>query len=810
MIKIENLNKYFNRHKRNEIHVINNVSYDFPTSGIVAILGPSGSGKTTLLNAISGLDKVSSGNIYIDGVNISKMRTSAFDEVRNLKIGYIFQDYKLIDNLSVYENVALSLKLIGIKDEEEIKKRVLYTLKSVGMERYKNRPAGMLSGGERQRVGIARAIVKNPQIIIADEPTGNLDSKNSLEVMNIIKSISRKYLVILVTHEEALAKFYASHIIEIQDGKIKRAYENKQDSLLNYEIENHFYLKDYKNKETISQNNININVYQNDEEKINLDIVLKNGNLYINSKDHKKIEVVDNNSSIVFIDEHYKEIKKDENNDITNDVANDAAFDIEKVMNKKEAKYSSVFNLFSFISYGFKRVFNYPFLKKVLLGGFFLSGMFIFYAISNIFAITNVKNDDFINVNSNYLVSTLNNLSVDNYTTIENLSHINYLIPGDSVINFRLNLDKYLQSQDSNLFISGSISDIEDLDKEDLIMGRIPSKKDEIVLDKLTITRALKDTRFKETGFGSMQDFLEHTLYLNNMTFTVVGISDKDEPNIYASKDEFINMVNASYNLSYDKDMFIHDKELVDYTLNNITLQEGRLPLNDYEVVVSSNEGCALNSEIDYKINGHKLKVVGIYEDNNYLNTMYVNAKMIKYNLIEQAREITILSNDQEETINYFHTKDYNIKNAYDYDKEIYLKDRNSSIMTTLTISLVILAVSLIEILLMMRSSFLSRIKEVGILRAIGVKKSDIYKMFMGEVIAISVIASFTGVSFMTYILYVLSSYPILKDLFMVNIFTFILSLIIVLLFNLIVGLIPVFNTIRKTPAQILARTDVD
>ena len=806
MIKIENLNKYFNRHKRNEIHVINNVSYDFPTSGIVAILGPSGSGKTTLLNAISGLDKVSSGNIYIDGVNISKMRTSALDEVRNLKIGYIFQDYKLIDNLSVYENVALSLKLIGIKDEEEIKKRVLYTLKSVGMERYKNRPAGMLSGGERQRVGIARAIVKNPQIIIADEPTGNLDSKNSLEVMNIIKSISRKYLVILVTHEESLAKFYASHIIEIQDGKIKRAYENKQDSLLNYEIENHLYLKDYKNKETLAQNNVNINIYQNDEEKINLDIVLKNGNLYINSKDNKKIEVVDNNSSIVFIDDHYKEIKKDENNDVTNDVA----FDIEKVMNKEEAKYSSVFNLFSFISYGFKRVFNYPFLKKVLLGGFFLSGMFIFYAISNIFAITNVKNDDFINVNSNYLVSTLNNLSVDDYTNIENLSHIDYLIPGDSVINFRINLDKYLQSQDSNLFLSGSISDIEDLDKEDLIMGHFPTKKGEIVLDKLTITRALKDSRFKETGFGNIEDFLEHTLYLNNMTFTIVGISDKDEPNIYASKDEFINMVNASYNLSYDKDMFIHDKELVDYTLNNITLQEGRLPLNDYEVVVSSNEGYALNSEIDYKINGHKLKVVGIYEDNNYLNTMYVNNNMIKYNLIEQAREITILSNDQEETVNYFHTKDYNIKNAYDYDKEIYLKDRNSSIMTTLTISLVILAVSLIEILLMMRSSFLSRIKEVGILRAIGVKKSDIYKMFMGEVIAISVIASFTGVSFMTYILYVLSSYPILKDLFMVNIFTFILSLIIVLLFNLIVGLIPVFNTIRKTPAQILARTDVD
>ena len=130
--------------------------------------------------------------------------------------------------------------------------------------------------------------------------------------------------------------------------------------------------------------------------------------------------------------------------------------------------------------------------------------------------------------------------------------------------------------------------------------------------------------------------------------------------------------------------------------------------------------------------------------------------------------------------------------------------------ITTLIISGVILGISLIEILLMIRSSFLSRIKEVGIYRAIGVKKKDIYKMFSGEILAITVVASLTGIIFMTYILNAIAKVPYLGDMYMVNIFTFVVSVLLVLIFNLVVGLIPVFNTIRKTPAQILARFDVD
>ena len=261
MLKLENVNKYFYRHKKNELHVINNTSLELGDTGLVALLGPSGCGKTTLLNAIGGLDKVNSGNIYINGKKMPKHSASKKDVMRVLNVGYIYQDYNLLENLSVFDNVALSLKMIGINKKSEVKKRVEYVLEKVGMYRYRNKPAGMLSGGEKQRVGIARAIVKNPAIIIADEPTGNLDSKNTIEIMNIIKSISKDKLVILVTHEKDLAYFYASRVISLEDGKVISDVNNDHADELDYRIDNKLYLKDFKKHETIEDKHHNLNFY---------------------------------------------------------------------------------------------------------------------------------------------------------------------------------------------------------------------------------------------------------------------------------------------------------------------------------------------------------------------------------------------------------------------------------------------------------------------------------------------------------------------------------------------------------------------
>ena len=795
MIELRSVNKYFNKGKKNEIHVINNTTLNLD-KGLVAFLGNSGCGKTTLLNTIGGLDKIKKGSIYVNGQKISSKLSYKVDKIRNLNVGYIFQDYKLIDNMSVYDNVALVLTIMGLKNKNEIKKRVEYVLDKVGMLRYKKRPAAMLSGGERQRVGIARAIVKNPTVILADEPTGNLDSKNSLEIMKIIKAISKEKLVILVTHETQLAKFYASRIIELEDGKIVKDYINDHTNDLDYDIENEIYLKDLKNHKKTE----NINIYSDNEEKVNLDIVIKNGNIYIKSNDNKKIEVVDENSGIEFINDHYKKV--------TSSDIDKYDFDFDSIIDDNyKKKYTSIFNPIKTITNGFKKLFNFPILKKILLIGFFISAMFIMYSVSSISATLKIDDKKFVTKNRNYLEILTKKINVGDYLNYESKENINYLLPGDSIVSFKVKYNEYYQTASYDDSLTGSLSSISMISKNNLIYGTMPEETNDIVVDKLSIEKLFgNEDLAKMSGIKNISDLLNKQVYINNMEpFKIVGITDLSSPSIYVNNSEFINII---YNSSED------EKSIQDYNLfiNKIELKEGRYPTNDYEVIVniSNKDAMKLNKQIDTKINNNKLTVVGYYKSPDDLQYMLVNNNMIKYNLIETKSNIIIYSNDKNNTLNEFRDLNLNIKDTYIQSKTNYKKEIKENVQSTLLISGIILLISLVEIFLMIRSSFLSRIKEIGIYRAIGVKKKDIYKMFFGEIFAITTIASMPGLLFMAYVLKTLSNVKYLSSLFLINPLIIIISIIFVYLFNIVIGLIPVFNTLRKRPAEILSRHDLD
>lgn len=810
MIKVEKIDKYFNRFRKNQIHVINNTSLEFESTGLVALLGPSGSGKTTLLNAIGGLDKVRKGNIYINGKKITKRFQSRVDKIRNLNIGYIFQDYKLVENMTVYDNVSIALKLIGIKDKKEIDKRVCYVLDKVGMLRYKSRPCNMLSGGERQRVGIARAIVKNPNIIIADEPTGNLDSKNSVEIMNIIKAISKDKLVILVSHEKQLVKFYASRIIELEDGKIVDDYINESENELDYQIVNNLYLKDYKNH---LENN-GINIYSNKKTNIKLDIVITDDNIYIKTKDDKRIEVIEDNSNIQMINVHYKNISKD---DIKN-----YEFDFKNIINEpSKLKYTSIFSPITFITNGFKKVFDYSILKKILLIGFFLTGVFIMYSSASIAANLRVRDKDFVDKNKNYLIIDTKKVEVDKFYNLKNNLDIYDILPGDSIVKMNLKMDDYYQYSKLSLAIEGSLSNISMITKEDLIEGKLPENENEIVVDKMITDKLTKQIQSKMVGIDSYKKLLNREVEIANMpNMKIVGITDLESPSIYTNQSKFTNLLYHSKDVKEDiftstiEDYEYSANQVDDYNLylDKIELKEGRFPTNDYEVIVNidNKDTMKLNKEISNKVNERKLFVVGYYYSKDSLQGYLVNNNTINYELITKSKNIVIYPKDKQETLNRVREEyKLNIKDTYEHSKNKYKEEKKDSIKASITSSIVVLIISLIEIFLMIRSSFLSRVKEVGIYRAIGVKKKDIYIMFSGEIIAITLLASTPGVIIFAYIASVISKIDYLDSLFVVNSLTIFSSIIFILLFNLLVGLIPIFNTIKKRPAEILSRTDI-
>lgn len=810
MIRLEHVNKYFNKGKKNEIHVINDLNLKLNNNGLVCLLGPSGCGKTTILNAVGGLDKVRNGKIYIDDERITKRSIKKIDKIRNLKVGYIFQDYKLIDSLSVFDNVALVLKMIGIKDKDEIKKRVDYVLETLNIYRYRYRLASMLSGGERQRVAIARAIVKDPDIILADEPTGNLDSKNTLEIMNIIKCISKKRLVILVTHEVNLAKFYADRIIELEDGKVIKDYENETKDFLDYRLENNIYLKDIKYHNDFNDKLNKISVY-NDNNNLDITLVVKNGNIYIKSNSNEKIEVIDSNSNVNLIDDHYKKIDYDE--------VSKYEFNFDKVINNNyKKKYSSIYNLKSMITSGFKKISNYSPIKKFLLLGYMAASMFILFSISRMASAFVINDEDFVKSNNNYVSVAVGKIDEKKYNDILSVPGIKYAVIGDSLVGFKITYNTLLQNYDVSDLLVGSISGLSLISDKDLIYGEMPKNDYEVVVDIMSAKTLFdSENHAKSAGLLSEKDLIGMNISVDNVKdFKIVGITDLKSPSIYIKENLIVDVVNnTSYQESSDDYYFpVADKDsnYANYETYDYTLKNGRVPSGDYEVLVNYDlkDLYELNKNIDTKINGKKLKVVGYYvTKNNDNNILIVNSKMITYTLFDNNSTMTLATDNKDELVSKLQEKDYNAINSYDKNRNDYIKENKASVNSIIVFTSVILAISLIEIYLMIRSSFLSRIKEVGIYRAIGVKKSDIYKMFASEIMAINLTATLGGIILMGAILYNVSKMKVLGSMVVLNGTTVGLALLISFGFNLIMGLIPVYRVVRKRPSEILARHDI-
>lgn len=221
MIFANNLRKNYGT-----LEVINDTTLKLPKKGMVAFLGESGSGKTTLVNVLGGLDSYKSGSISYDDTKFLKYQMDKVDTYRRNHFGYIFQNYNILEDKTVSENLLLALHIIGIYDETECEKRIKNALEAVGLYKFRKKLAGALSGGQMQRVSIARALVKHNDVIIADEPTGNLDSESTRQIIRILKKLSINSLIILVTHDISLANTYADYIYHIKDGKISDYKEN--------------------------------------------------------------------------------------------------------------------------------------------------------------------------------------------------------------------------------------------------------------------------------------------------------------------------------------------------------------------------------------------------------------------------------------------------------------------------------------------------------------------------------------------------------------------------------------------------------
>ena len=698
MLKLKNISKYYiNGHNKNI--VLDNINLDFKKKELVFILGSSGSGKTTLINIILGNLKADSGSIWLDDLCISKMSNKKLDNYRNNVVGSVFQDYNLIDYLNVYDNVMLAYNGYGNKD------RVNDLLKQLGIYDKRKTVVNKLSGGEKQRVAIARALVNNPDILVADEPTGALDSKNSIEVMEIFKKIAETKLVIVVSHDNYLANKYASRIINIVDGKCEYIEIN-------------------------DNNNIVDNVKKRKKKYLSI-IKLAIKNLWL-----KKVRTLFTAFAISL-------------GIVSMALVSNLYYNFNNEINELEKNVVSVFPIS--VSNGEFEILDRKIRKsdsKIIIKD--RSKWIQINKINNDYLtyLNNIKEIKYITYNYDILMPFIS----DRYNIIDN----NYLmtIPNDKYIydNFNILYGKNISNKNEILIKVDSNNNV-----------------DSRLLNYFNIK---EDIDYKDIIGRKVRVILNNQYYVKNGDYYVTGDNLKDMYNNSYIELEIVGIIKEK-NIVSEQNYIYYDKEL----LNEI------LEINKYSNIVKDQ----VNSE--YNVLGLNIEKDEMLSYLGY-NSLPSNINMYVDNLKDKEKVIILLDkyNDENEKLVYTDT----MTSAIDIVKNFI----NIISVILILFSIIAICISSLMIAILTNVRVLERKKEIGILRSLGISRSEIKRLFNTENIIIGIIALF--ISYFSILLLrkpinnILNNYLEMDNTFCINYLIILGIFMINIMIVKISGIIPV------------------
>jgi len=869
MIKVNNLNKYYHKGKDNEIHVINNTNLVLPDSGFIVFLGASGSGKTTLINVIAGLDKAK-GEITYDDVTFKNYKMGKVDKYRRENIGYVFQNYNLLPNATVYENLRLVLELMHITNKEEVDERINYVLDMLGMKKYKNKLASNLSGGQMQRVSIARALVKDSKIIIADEPTGNLDSENTIEVMNILKAISKDRLVIMVTHDKKNAEFYADRIISIKDGVVESDEINEGVDSLDNTDKSKIYLKDLDNK-VLELGNVKINLFIGKDESLEdleLTIVKKDGIIYLKNDN---IKYLDKDSKIKLVDDNYKAMKKEDIKD----------FKYEPKPFTKEKKKFTLRPLLNGLANAYS---NHKASSKKMKGlhaCFVIIGVVMAVCVMMLSVGTYVKGNqiDFSDVglenkridyeqypiafekgvNDGLIIDVANSQSLSLDISNDTVDIINMSTPLHySLINDRVVEGVKTLNNDDEIIITTRLADayikkcanVEKLTYKSLIGMKAGGRKIVGIVESDSTSfykyrYNYEYSFFESSPYRSFSDLpsieyyenidytlvggsnltsdsqclvnikafiskygLNDTISFLGKTFDIVGVFDAGEQ---AAPDILLydyNYVKENYNIYTD--FVARFLEFINIPASECELTEGVMPKAVNEVLVSEWYTEEKFPETTKYINDNNLKIVGKFKCNfNMFSNLLAFSKegLIKRSFYFGSTLIT--TNDQK-VIDLFKEYNCNVMTSYEYQHSLRVKEKAQMFGSTIAVSMIFLVLIVIYMFFMMRSKMIHRIYEIGVLREIGASRGKIYRAFLIEIIVLICMTTMIGYVVSLGLAFIANKkIGGLLGIFRYSPLYAVGGFFILLVVSIVAGMIPILTLQRKTPAEIVAKYDL-
>ena len=762
MLEIKNINKSY-RVGDFEQKVLKDVSIKFRKSEFVAILGHSGSGKTTLLNLIGGLDRYDSGDIVINGKSTKNFKDKEWDAYRNNSIGFIFQSYNLIGHISILDNVEMGMTLSGISKKTR-RKKAIEALNRVGLGSHIHKKPNQLSGGQMQRVAIARALANDPDIILADEPTGALDSSTSKSIMDLIKEISKDKLVIMVTHNEDIANEYASRIIRLSDGEIledSNPVKNIKDN------------SDYHLKKTAMSFITALNLSLRN-------IITKKGRTLLTAF-ASSIGIIGIALILSLSNGFDKQIEKFENDTLTNypiTISRGTMEGTEEVMN-------------SFTN----------------SGGTYPSDKFVYKQKIDLEKLTHINNidEEYMKYLDNIDKSLIDGIS---YTRLS-VMNINLLVKGKKtkMVNFGTSMNSIMTipktfNNEKNYLTTNY----------DLIYGAYPSRATDVLL-VVSSDNEVSEKVLENLGFDinnekfSFDDIIgkELVYVINDNLYSKIKYGDKT---IYMMKNNYDELYDMEDNIKLKISGIVRLKEDVKTGMFSPgIIFKDELGELIYEKNKDSKIVEAQKGKDYFVLNGEKFSADSMISDAKEA-IKYLGGSDIPFMINIYPKDFK----SKNEICTYL---DKFNENKNESDKIIYkdyakiFVDLSQNIMDAITyvliaFSAISLIVSSIMIGIITYISVLERTKEIGILRALGARKKDITRVFNAETFIIGVTSGLIGIIIARLLLFpvniILENMTGLTKVAILNPIHALILIIISVILTLIGGYIPAIMASRKDP----------
>ncbi|MDE6107675.1 MAG: ABC transporter ATP-binding protein, partial [Oscillospiraceae bacterium] len=550
MIRVDHLKKTYDKHAKNASPALYDVSFTLPDTGFVCIVGPSGCGKTTLLNSMGGLDVFDGGKISTDSLEDCRCGSAKTEAERNRSFGYIFQNYYLLPDYSAAYNVYLGLHALDLSHEEKLK-RSLEALRAVDMERFARRQVGQLSGGQQQRVAIARTLARRPRVIFADEPTGNLDEANTMNICALLRKISRNSLVVMVTHEERIARFFADRIITLSAGHLMDDSEAWSRDAMDVGGGT-LYTGDFQ-ESTVGEEGLTLRLLrEEDAPPVEITLLARKDSIIIKLNDSRVVTTTRPEESPKLVEGSRPVLKLEHVEQETIGLSWDAPAKAGKAgggiglpMLGREAHRLAR-------GKGIRRITTWIFLT--------LLAVLTLYTVADYMFLSTIDPREFIITDSHILeISTERDSGTNSdhlglkgevaellerlHTLEEETGKKIELVPVMGNPYYQVEMFYQMSSVTQDL-MGFSYVPISYFDESTLIMGRTPQRPDEVVIDRWVLDNMIRKEGIIQNSITDVSYFLGRQLQYRRKNFapTIVGISDCGEPAMFVYPEVFVTL----------------------------------------------------------------------------------------------------------------------------------------------------------------------------------------------------------------------------------------------------------------------------